>query len=81
MMVSISQKRSNFATECADAADHYNQSAESLALKICVGLEEDNCWEDVRSYQTLATIYNDMAAGRRITGVHVPSIEALGVVE
>ncbi len=80
-MVSISQKRSNFATECADAADHYNQSAESLALKICVGLEEDNCWEDVRGYQTMATIYNDMAAGRKITGTHVPNIDALAVVE
>jgi hypothetical protein len=81
MMVSISQKRSSFVTECADAAAHYDQSAESLALKICVGLEDDNCWEDVNDYRAMATIYNDMAAGRKITGTHVPNIEALAVVE
>lgn len=74
-------KRSKLKTICADGADHYAQSAQSLALKICIGLEENCAWEEVRDYQTMATIFQDMAAGRRIVGTPVPSIEVIGYAE
>ncbi|MFA5379730.1 MAG: hypothetical protein WC455_28485 [Dehalococcoidia bacterium] len=74
-------KRSKLKTLYTDGADHYAQSAQSLALKISVGLEKDCAWEEVRDYQTMSAIYRDMAAGRRIVGTPVPSIEVMEYVE